>query len=239
MSDGELFDGGMVHRRGGKFKHYSDYSGGNHTYEDDYSGGMTIPPMVYTVVEGPFTLLNMASSSLGAKVMPYKMIFSAVMWVLLILILYFMFKKPAGKSSGKAHSSASKKKKKSGDEDYEGNEDINPRYLTEKTGFMSGAFDVPVTGLNGFMSGFFGGSSDPVYTEAPNNIVRSEDREREAVMALSKINQERQRRMATGEVLGPATSWDKFWPDWQSTHPQDGDGIVLPDEIGDIEAGMY
>jgi hypothetical protein len=239
-----LFDGGMVGRRRGGNYHESDYSGG------------AMPPIVEKVlgyggkaVDYTTTYLYNLSPMVKNVV---GLFFMAVLVVMLIMFIVSLFKKPS-------KSSSSSKKKRGGMtdmvmgstldsptsnmEDATGMNKFDSRSgytaAPEEEGFMSGMADVLPPGIQGFMSGFFGSSDDPVYMDSPNSVVRSEDREREAVMALSKINQERQRRISAGEQVGPATPWPTFWQEWQASRPLDGDGIILPNELGSIEAGMY
>lgn len=241
-----LFDGGMVGRR----------RGGNYHESDDYSGG-AMPPIVDKVlgyggraVDYTTTFLYNLSPMVKNVV---GLFFMAVIVVMLIMFIVSLFKKPS-----KGSSSSSSKKKRGGMtdmvmgstldsptsnmEDATGMNKFDSRSgytAAPEEGFMSGMESVLPPGIQGFMSGFFGSSDDPVYMDSPNSVVRSEDREREAVMALSKINQERQRRISAGEQVGPATSWPVFWQEWQASRPLDVDGIILPSEVGSVEAGMY
>ena len=65
----------------------------------------------------------------------------------------------------------------------------------------------------------------PIFSEMPNDVVRREDREMEAVRALAAINQERLRRTASEDVVDPNAplQWKPFWNEWQASHPLEGE----------------
>ena len=55
-------------------------------------------------------------------------------------------------------------------------------------------------------------------------LLSMENREREAVQALAKINQERLRRASEHDDGMSPLPWGPFWAEWQKTHADDGDG---------------
>ncbi len=74
----------------------------------------------------------------------------------------------------------------------------------------------------------------PYFAESSNETLRREDRETEAMRALAKINQERQRRSTDGDVdplpFGP------FYKEWIKAHPLSTDKLESytdfnPDEL--------
>ena len=68
------------------------------------------------------------------------------------------------------------------------------------------------------MEQFSGGREAPYFPNVTNRVLRTENREKNAVRALGKINQERMRRR--GEEPLP---WGPFWDEWKKTHPLDDD----------------
>lgn len=68
------------------------------------------------------------------------------------------------------------------------------------------------------MSGFLGSRETPHFQDVPNHVIQVEDRQRAAIRALGKINQERTRRGTE-----PPLPWEPFWREWQSSHPVAGE----------------
>jgi hypothetical protein len=67
-------------------------------------------------------------------------------------------------------------------------------------------------------------------------VLRTENREKEAVRALGKINQERIRR---GEGKGSdPLPWVPFWDEWKKTHPLEGEGMVEGFGFGSNDRGL-
>lgn len=77
-------------------------------------------------------------------------------------------------------------------------------------------------------SGFVNSREGPYFPDATNRVLRMENREKEAVRALGKINQERQRRAAEDTEGTAALAWGPFWKEWKSTHPVDGEPGYVP-----------
>lgn len=95
-----------------------------------------------------------------------------------------------------------------------------PRVIGGMDGFTSRAQDAYSTLHRS--SGFMNSRETPYYSDVPNSTLMTEDREREAVRALAKINQERLRRAAADPNAPMA--WDPFWKEWETSHPLDSDG---------------
>jgi hypothetical protein len=73
------------------------------------------------------------------------------------------------------------------------------------------------------VSGFLGNGNDaPYFSDVTNRVLRMENREKEAIRALGKINQERLRRAAEENSTSPL-AWGPFWKEWKSTHAMDGE----------------
>lgn len=62
----------------------------------------------------------------------------------------------------------------------------------------------------------FSNREPPFFSETSNDNLRSEDRQQEAVSALSKINAERARRKPD-DPYSPLP-WAPFWSEWQKSH---------------------
>jgi hypothetical protein len=75
-------------------------------------------------------------------------------------------------------------------------------------------------------SGFNNSRDEPHFQEANNNVLRMENREKEAVRALGKINQERLRRAAEDTSSTTPLPWGPFWKEWKQTHVMDGEDIA-------------
>jgi hypothetical protein len=82
-------------------------------------------------------------------------------------------------------------------------------------------------------SAFMNSRETPYYDSYPNRTMQMEDRERAAVLALAKINQERLRKAeaaAAAEAAETGVSaplaWDAFWKEWKVNHPLDGEDVV-------------
>lgn len=72
-------------------------------------------------------------------------------------------------------------------------------------------------------SGFVNAREAPYYPDVTNRVLRMENREKEAVRALGKINQERLRRAAEDTSSTTPLPWGPFWREWKQTHPMDGE----------------
>jgi hypothetical protein len=72
-------------------------------------------------------------------------------------------------------------------------------------------------------SHFINSREQPYFSDVTNRVLGMENREKEAVRALGKINQERLRRAASDTNSTTPLPWEPFWKEWQSTHAVDGD----------------
>lgn len=117
------------------------------------------------------------------------------------------------------------------DDGFENNP-ATARFYTEKqsSGFANSYLAEKLQKLN--ESAFMNSREAPYYDSPPNRTVQMEDRERAAVRALAKINQERLRKAeaaAAAEAAATGVSaplaWDAFWKEWKVNHPLDGEDI--------------
>jgi hypothetical protein len=72
-------------------------------------------------------------------------------------------------------------------------------------------------------SGFVNSREAPYFPDVTNRVLRMENREKEAVRALGKINSERQRRAVEDSSDNNTLEWGPFWKEWKATHPMDGE----------------
>lgn len=76
-------------------------------------------------------------------------------------------------------------------------------------------------GVEGMIPGredaFIGNRETPYFSDVTNRVLRLENREKEAIRALAKINQERLRRQA--ERPDATVPWDSHWADWKRANP--------------------
>lgn len=72
---------------------------------------------------------------------------------------------------------------------------------------------------NMIKSGFVNSREAPYFPDVTARVMRMENREKEAIRALGKINQERQRRSTDNEPL----EWGPFWKEWKNNHPMGGE----------------
>ena len=76
-------------------------------------------------------------------------------------------------------------------------------------------------------SSFMNPRESPYFDGVTNRILRMENREKDAVRALGKINQERLRRAAEDTSSTTPLPWGPFWEEWKKTHPlYDGEDPV-------------
>jgi hypothetical protein len=75
-------------------------------------------------------------------------------------------------------------------------------------------------------SGFINAREQPYFPDVTNRVLRMENREKEAVRALGKINQERQRRAAEDTSSTTPLAWGPFWKEWKQTHVMDGEDVA-------------
>lgn len=73
-------------------------------------------------------------------------------------------------------------------------------------------------------NGFMNSREPPYFPDVSNRVLRMENRERDAMRALGKINQERLRRSSEDSVAAAPLPWDSFWEEWKKTNPVDDDG---------------
>lgn len=74
-------------------------------------------------------------------------------------------------------------------------------------------------------SGFINSREQPYFPDVTNRVLRMENREKEAVRALGKINQERLRRAAEDASSTAPLPWGPFWKEWKQTHAMDGEEV--------------
>jgi hypothetical protein len=80
---------------------------------------------------------------------------------------------------------------------------------------------------------FLNAREQPYFPDVTNRVLRIENREKEAVRALGKINQERLRRAAADDMSTTPLPWAAFWEEWKKTHPIDVEyGYAGYDEEG-------
>ena len=80
---------------------------------------------------------------------------------------------------------------------------------------------------------FLNSREQPYFPDVTNRVLRIENREKEAVRALGKINQERLRRAAADDMSTTPLPWAAFWEEWKKTHPIDVEyGYAGYDEEG-------
>jgi hypothetical protein len=87
---------------------------------------------------------------------------------------------------------------------------------------------------------FVGGREAPYFPDVTNRVLRMENREKEAVRALGKINQERFRRSQADTASTNPMAWGPFWKEWKQTHPMDGEkGYGLSGFQNDRDSASY
>lgn len=72
-------------------------------------------------------------------------------------------------------------------------------------------------------SGFMNGREAPFYPDVTNRVLHMENREKEAIRAYGKINQERIRRAAAEGGEEEPVEWTTFLSEWKESHPLDGE----------------
>jgi len=72
-------------------------------------------------------------------------------------------------------------------------------------------------------SGFINAREPPYFPDVTNRVLRMENREKEAVRALGKINQERLRRASEDSHHTNPLPWGPFWKEWKQTHVHEGE----------------
>lgn len=85
---------------------------------------------------------------------------------------------------------------------------------------------------------FINSREQPYFPDVTNRVLRMENREKEAVRALGKINQERLRRAAEDTSSTTPLPWGPFWKEWKSTHPLDGEDVASGFEDDNYAAGF-
>jgi hypothetical protein len=75
-------------------------------------------------------------------------------------------------------------------------------------------------------SGFINAREQPYFPDVTNRVLRMENREKEAVRALGKINQERLRRASEDTSSTTPLPWGPFWKEWKQTHVMDGEDVA-------------
>ena len=87
-------------------------------------------------------------------------------------------------------------------------------------------------------SGFINAREQPYFPDVTNRVLRMENREKEAVRALGKINQERLRRAAEDTTSTTPLPWGPFWKEWKQTHVMDGEDVASGFEDDNYAAGF-
>jgi hypothetical protein len=83
-------------------------------------------------------------------------------------------------------------------------------------------------------SGFMNSRETPYFPDVTNRVLRMENREKEAMRALGKINQERLRRASEDTSSTTPLPWGTFWSEWKKTHPMDGEQEGFRGGMGDL-----
>lgn len=71
--------------------------------------------------------------------------------------------------------------------------------------------------LPGSRESFIGSRETPYFSDVTNRVLRLENREKEAIRALAKINQEKLRRQA--ERPDATVPWNSHWNEWKRSNP--------------------
>ena len=87
-------------------------------------------------------------------------------------------------------------------------------------------------------SGFINAREQPYFPDVTNRVLRMENREKEAVRALGKINQERLRRASEDTSSTTPLPWGPFWKEWKQTHVMEGEDVASGFEDDDYAAGF-
>lgn len=85
---------------------------------------------------------------------------------------------------------------------------------------LEGMDDSRLEGISGapvLSEEFVNSREAPYFSDVTNRVLRMENREKEAIRALSKINQERLRRQA--ERPDATVPWKDHWSDWKRANP--------------------
>lgn len=118
---------------------------------------------------------------------------------------------------------------------FQNNPGANLRFESVVSKFQNGKYP-------GGKSGFMNSREEPYFPDVSNRVLGMENREKEAIRALGKINQTRLQRSPDGSPPLAPLPWDPFWKEWQAAHPSEDD--ILD---GDVEGfnnlssavGMY
>lgn len=86
--------------------------------------------------------------------------------------------------------------------------------------------------------GFMNSREQPYFPDVTNRVLHMENREKEAVRALGKINQERLRRAAEDTSSTAPLQWGPFWKEWKQTHPIDGEDVTSGFQSFEEELGQ-
>lgn len=95
--------------------------------------------------------------------------------------------------------------------------------------------------IRGNRENFMNGREGPYYPDVTNRVLHMENREKDAVRAMGKINQERLRRAATeSELTGVAPlEWGEFWNEWKQSHPLDGEVGYSGESMTDLKSSDF
>lgn len=183
-------------------------SGGN------YSGG-GIKEDLFTKVPGSFTV----SSYIGSE----QWIGGLIIVLLIMVVVFFMWgtiSTAVGLSSGFENKNIL----------TSGRHGMRFAGSNSQVGLgthaVSGQASRPVEYAQQLKSGFLAPREAPYFPDVTNRVLRMENREKEAVRALGKINQERLRRAAEDTSSTAPLQWGPFWKEWKQTHVIDGEDVV-------------
>jgi hypothetical protein len=163
-----------------------------------YSGGNYINGG--NMVTENFTMVGMPLRNLMCNMLPefvYGIITIALIIVCIFLLISYLTKKEGMTDNGHPHTQR-----------FEGGEN-------SQTGM--------VKSMPHMLSSFTGSRETPPFAEVSNQVLRMENREKEAIRALGKINQERRRRASEETSSTDPLPWGPFWNEWKQTHGMDDD----------------
>ena len=79
------------------------------------------------------------------------------------------------------------------------------------------SMSLPGSGTRNAVDTFVNTRETPYFSDVTNRVLRMENREKEAIRALAKINQERLRRQA--ERPDATVPWSDHWAEWKRANP--------------------
>ncbi len=194
----DSFDGGLVVNSGG--------------YDGGYNGGGFMDNMTFSAVPGSHLFANTTGLTLNQSGM------FVVLVLLLTVYVVWAWKNPSEGMHGGGR--------------FGGVGDGNrgaAQWLSSPsdniTGFK-GQRDRAAELIAGTHDAFINARETPYFPDVTNRVLRMENREKEAVRALGKIDQERLRRAAEDTSSTTPLPWGPFWKEWKATHVIDGEDVV-------------